>query len=99
MAIKEAVESIRQEWSLQSAQGLAIWFAKQAHLGYQCEMKAGATPIFTSFLTTWLRGLSEWLPPFPGIVRITSTNFFDPSNGSHKQECNQEREIASQPKG
>ena len=71
-AIKEAVESVSQEWLLQSAQGLAIWSARQAHWRHQCAMKAGATPIFTSFLTTWLRVLSEWLPFFQGAHPGTS---------------------------
>ena len=31
MTIKEAVESFSQEWSLQAAQGSAIWSARQAH--------------------------------------------------------------------
>ena len=66
MTIKEAVESINQEWSLKAAQGLAIWSARQAHWRYRCEVEAGATPLFTSFMTTWLQVLSEWLPFFQG---------------------------------
>ena len=66
MTIKEVVESVNQEWSLKTSQGLAMWSAKQAHCRYRCEVKAGGTPIFTSFLTTWLRILSEWLPFFQG---------------------------------
>ena len=66
MMIKEAVESVGQEWSPQEAQCLAILSAIHAHWGNICEVKAGATPIFTSLLATWLPVPSEWLPFFQG---------------------------------
>ena len=66
MTIKEAVELANQEWPLKTSQGLAIWSARQAHLRYRCEVRAGAIVIVTSFLTTWLRIRSEWLRFFQG---------------------------------
>ena len=43
-----------------------MWSARSAHWRYRCEVKAGASPVFTSYLTTWLRELCEWIGFYSG---------------------------------
>ena len=59
--VRDMMESHKQEWLLNTDQGCAIWSARSAHWRYQCEVKAGASPVFTSHLTTRLRELCEWV--------------------------------------
>ena len=99
MMIKEAVESVSQEWSLQSAPSLAIWSARQAHWRYRCEVKAGATRIFTSFLTTWLWVLSEWLLFFQGDCKNRSHEFLQSIKRLRETGIQPRQGGASQPQG
>ena len=46
-----------------------MWSARQTHWRYKCEVKAGAAPVFSSFLTTWLRELYEWVGYFSGEIK------------------------------
>ena len=56
---RDMMESDHQEWLLSTNQGGAMWSARSAHWRYRCEVKAGVSPVFTSYLTTWLRELSK----------------------------------------
>ena len=56
--IRDMMESDGQEWLLNTNQ-LVSWSARSAHWRYRCEVKAVASPVFTSYLTTWLRELCE----------------------------------------
>ena len=58
--VRDMMESDQQEWLLNTNRGWAMWSARSAHWRYRCEVKAGASPVFTSYLTTWLRELCEW---------------------------------------
>ena len=55
--VRDMMESNQQEWLLSTDQGCAMWSARNAHWRYRCEVKAGASPVFTSYLTTWPREL------------------------------------------
>ena len=63
---RDMMESDDQEWLLKTNQGWAMWSARSAHWRYRCEVKAGASPVFTSYLTTWLRELCEWVGFYTG---------------------------------
>ena len=67
--VRDMMESDDQEWSLKRDQGWAMWSARSAHWRYRCEVKAGASPVFTSYLTTWLRELCEWVGFYTGERR------------------------------
>ena len=64
--VADMVQSNRQEWLLITDQGWAMWWARSAHWRYQCEVQAGPSPVFTSYLTTWLRELCEWIGFYSG---------------------------------
>ena len=49
--VQDMMESDHQEWLLSTDQGWAMWSARSAHRRYRCEVKAGASPVFTSYLT------------------------------------------------
>ena len=68
-AVRDMMESDHQEWLLNTNQGWAMWSARSAHWRYRCEVKAGASPVFTSYLTTWLRELCEWVGFYTGERR------------------------------
>ena len=59
--VRDTMESNQQEWLLSTDQGWGTWSARSAHWRYRCEVKAGASQVFTSYLTTWLRELCEWI--------------------------------------
>ena len=63
------MESDHQEWLLNTEQGWAMWSARSARWRYRCEVKAGASPVFASYLTTWLRELCEWVGFYSGERR------------------------------
>ena len=67
--IRDMMESDDQEWLLKTNQGWAMWSARSAHWRYRCEVKAGASPVFASYLTTWLRELCEWVGFYTGERR------------------------------
>ena len=67
--VRDMMESDDQEWLLKTNQGWAMWSARSAHWRYRCEVKAGASPVFTSYLTTWLRELCEWVGFYTGERR------------------------------
>ena len=67
--VRDMMESDHQEWLLNTNQGWAMWSARSAHWRYRCEVKAGASPVFTSYLTTWLRELCEWVGFYSGERR------------------------------
>ena len=68
-AVRDMMESDHQEWLLNTNQGWAMWSSRSAHWRYRCEVKAGASPVFTSYLTTWLRELCEWVGFYSGERR------------------------------
>ena len=68
-AVRDMMESDHQEWLLNTNQGWAMWSAGSAHWRYRCEVKAGASPVFISCLTTWLRELCEWVGFYTGERR------------------------------
>ena len=59
--VQEMMQSDHQEWLLSTDQGWAMWSARSAHWRYRCEVKARASSVFTSYVTTWLRELCEWI--------------------------------------
>ena len=59
--VRDMMESNQHERLLSTDQGWAMWSARSAHWRYRCEVKAGASPVFTSYLTTWLPELCEWI--------------------------------------
>ena len=67
--VRDMMESDDQEWFLKTNQGWAMWSARSAHWRYRCEVKAGASPVFASYLTTWLRELCEWVGFYTGERR------------------------------
>ena len=67
--VRDMMESDDQEWLLKTNQGWAMWSARSAHWRYRCAVKAGASPVFTSYLTTWLRELCEWVGFYTGERR------------------------------
>ena len=67
--VQDMMESDDQEWLLKTNQGWAMWSARSAHWRYRCEVKAGASPVFASYLTTWLRELCEWVGFYTGEHR------------------------------
>ena len=67
--VRGMMESDDQEWLLKTNQGWAMWSARSAHWRYRCEVKAGASPVFASYLTTWLRKLCEWVGFYTGEHR------------------------------
>ena len=67
--VRDMMESDDQEWLLKTNQGWAMWSARSADWRYQCEVKARASPVFTSYLTTWLRELCEWVGFYTGERR------------------------------
>ena len=67
--VRDMMESDDQEWMLKTNQGWAMWSARSAHWRFRCEVKAGASPVFTSYLTTWLRELCEWVGFYTGERR------------------------------
>ena len=56
-------------WTLNTEKGRALWSAQSAHWRYICEVKARASPVFTFFLTSWLRELNGWVDYFTGEQR------------------------------
>ena len=73
--VRDMMESDQQVWLLNTNQGWARWSARSAHWRYRCEVKAGASPVFTSYLTTWLRELCEWVGFYSGERRGQWTGF------------------------
>ena len=67
-----------------------MWSARRAHWRYRCEVKAGASPVFTSCLTTWLRELCEWIGFYSGERREQWKGF--------KQSLEQLRDTGVQPR-
>ena len=67
--VRDMMESDNQEWLLNTNQGWAMWSARSAHWRYRCEVKAGASPVFTSYLTAWLRELCELVGFYTGERR------------------------------
>ena len=65
-SVRDMMESGNQDWLLNTDQGRAMWSARSAHWRYRCEVKAGASPVFASYLTTWLRELCGWIEYRPG---------------------------------
>ena len=65
-SVRDKIESDNQGWLLSTDQGRATWSARSAHWRYRCEVKAGASPVFISYLTTWLRELCGWIEYHPG---------------------------------
>ena len=49
-SVRDMMESDYQEWFklLSTDEGRAMWSARSAHWRYRCEVKAGASPVFTS---------------------------------------------------
>ena len=64
--VREMMKSDEQEWLLNTDQGWAMWSARSDHWRHRCEVKAGASPVFTSYLMTWLRELCEWIGFYSG---------------------------------
>ena len=88
--VRDMMESDQQEWLLNTDQGWAMWSARSAHWRYRCEVKAGASPLFTSYLTTWLRELCEWIGFYSGERREQWRGF--------KQSLEQLRDTVVQPR-
>ena len=88
--IRDMMESDHQEWLLSTDQGWAMWSARSAQWRYRCEVKAGASPVFTSYLTTWLRELCEWIEYYSGERRDQWRGF--------KQSPEQLRDTGVQPR-
>ena len=88
--IREMMESHQQEWLLSTDQGWAMWSARSAHWRYRCEVKAGASLVFTSYLTTWLRELCVWNGFYSGERREPWRGF--------KQSLEQLRDTGVQPR-
>ena len=42
-----------------------MWSARSAQWRYKCEVKAGASLVFMSYLTMWLRELCGWIEYYP----------------------------------
>ena len=59
-SIRNMMESDYQEWLVSTDQGLAMWSSRSAHWRHKGEVKARASPVFTSYLTTLLRELCGW---------------------------------------
>ena len=87
--VREMMESDHQEWLLSTDQGWAMWSARSAHWRYRCEVKAGVSPVFTSYPTTWLQELCEWIGFYSGERREQWRGF--------KQSLEQLRDTAVQP--
>ena len=88
--VRDMMESDQQEWLLNTDQGWAMWSARSAHWRYPCEVKAGASPVFTTYLTTWLRELCEWIGFYSGERREQWRCF--------KQSLEQLRDTGVQPR-
>ena len=73
--IRDMIESDDQEWLLKTNQGWAMWSTRSAHWRYRCEVKAGASPVFASYFTTWLRELCEWVGFYTGERREQCKGF------------------------
>ena len=73
--VRDTMESDHQEWLQSTDQDWAMWSARSAHWQYRCEVKAGESPVFTSYLTTWLRELCEWTGYYSGERRDQWTGF------------------------
>ena len=67
--VRDMMESDQREWLLSTDEGWAMWSARSAHSRYRCEVKAGASLVFTSYLTTRLRELCEWIEYYSGERR------------------------------
>ena len=87
--VQDMMESDHQEWLLSTDQGEAMWSARSAHWRYRCEVKARASPVFTSYLTTWLRELCGWIEYYSGEHKDQWRSF--------KQSWEQLRDIGVQP--
>ena len=88
--VRDMMESDHQEWLLSTDQGWAMWSARSAHWRYRCEVKVGASPVFTSYLTTWLRELCEWIGYYSRERRDQRRGF--------KQSLEQLRDRGMQPR-
>ena len=88
--VRDMMESNQQEWLLNTDQGWAMWSARNAHWRYRCEVKAGASPVFTSYLTTWVRELCKWIGFYSGEHREQWRGF--------KQSLEQLRDTGVQPR-
>ena len=67
-----------------------MWSARSAHWRYRCEVKVGASPVFTSYLMTWLREPCEWIEYHSGERKGQWRVF--------KQPLKQLRDIGVQPR-
>ena len=83
------MESDHREWLLNTNQGWAMWSARSAHWRYPCKVKAEASPVLTSYLTTWLRERCEWVGFYSGERRAQWRGF--------KQSLEQFRDTGVQP--
>ena len=89
-AFRDMMESDHEEWLLNTNQGWAMWSARSAHRRYRCEVKAGASPVFTSYLTSWQRELCEWMGFYSGERREQLKGF--------QQSLEQLRDAGVQPR-
>ena len=89
--VRDMMESDDQEWLLKTNQGWAMWSARSAHWRYRCEVKAGASPVFTSYLTTWLRELCEWVGFYTGERREQWKGFQNRWNNFETPECSRDK--------
>ena len=88
--VREMMESDHQECLLSTDQGWAMWSGRSSHWRYQCEIKAGASPVFTSYQTTCLRELCEWIEYYLAERRDQWRGF--------KQSLEQLRDTGVQPR-
>ena len=64
--VGDMMESDHQKWLLSMDKGWPMWSARSGHWRYRCEVKVGASPMFTSCLTTCLCELCEWIEYYSG---------------------------------
>ena len=88
--VRDMMESDQHEGLLNTDQGWAMWSARSAHWRYRCAVKAGVSPVFTSYLTTWLREPCEWIGSYSGECREQWRGF--------KQPVEQLRDTGMQPR-
>ena len=65
-SVRDMIESDNHACLLSTDQGRAIWSATSAHWRYICKVNAGASLVFTSYLTTWLDELCGWIEYYRG---------------------------------
>ena len=84
--VRDMMESDHQEWFLGTDQGWAMWSARSTG---DTDVKSRVSPVFTSYLMTWLRELCEWIGYYSGERRNQWRGF--------KQSLGQVRDIGVQP--